>query len=174
MRQRKLVIGLLVMLALVVSSFTYAYWASSVTGNTDDATASVTIGSGNAVTTTVSVADLGLAEDVLLVPSTFENNTTTFDEVEFTFNVNWTGTGATGAVGTLAVTNVFSMTGLTVEQLNAMFTFEIVSGAGSITAGTAQEVTVRVIFANQPANQAIYALVAAGTLNLTVTFTVTV
>ncbi len=173
MRQRKLVIGLLVMLALVVSSFTYAYWASGVTGNTDDATASVTIGAGNAVTTTVSVADLGLISGTL-VPTGYENNPTTVDRVEMTFNVNWNGTGAEGAIGTLAVTNVFSMTGLSQAQLDAMFSFEIVSGSGSITAGTAQNVTVRVIFANEPASKAIYDLVASGTLNLTVTFTVTV
>ena len=38
MKSRKLGIALLLMLALVVTSGTFAYWASSVTGNADTAT----------------------------------------------------------------------------------------------------------------------------------------
>ncbi len=53
-----------------------------------------------------------------------------------------------------------------------MFTFTVVSGAGSITEGAAQNVVITITFANEPASQAIYNKVANGTLVVAFTFTV--
>lgn len=166
MKQRKLVIGLLVMLAVAVSGFTFAYWSSgvSVTGPAIES-GTITIGEGDAVTTTVVVT--GEAEDVDLEPTQSQ---------ELVYLVNWSGSGADGAIGTLAVSDLaYSVAPgtLTHAQLDAMFDFVVTSGDGAITAGTPQNVTITITFTNEPATKAIYDEIAAGTLSVQFTFTVT-
>jgi hypothetical protein len=183
MRQKNLVIGLLVMLALVVSGFTYAYWSAGVTGNSDTAVGSIQIGEGEAVTTTVAVGNQTFGGD--LVPVGFEDAGSTpakVSSVALTFNVVWTqdDTGAEGTTGTLNVSidsydvvdELDATTGLSTAQIDAMFTIAITSGNGaSMTLGDNQNVVITVTFTNEPATQAIYDMVAAGTLKLNLTFT---
>jgi hypothetical protein len=171
MRQKKLVIGLLVMLALAVSGFTYAYWAGTITGNNDTAVGTITIGEGGTVSTTVSVDNLGL-NSAGLVPTAYVV-TAGDDYVDLTFSVLWDGTGATGASSTLSVSSVvYALTGLTSAEIDAMFSYSVQSGTGAIVAGTAQDVVIRVTFDTEPSTIAIYDLVATKTLSLTFTFTV--
>lgn len=81
MKQRKLVVGLLVMLAVAVSTFTFAFWAASITGNNNVASQTVVIGAGEAVTTTVSLnADSQTAGQ--LVPSGRADNSSSATPVE--------------------------------------------------------------------------------------------
>ncbi|MDR4968060.1 MAG: hypothetical protein RG740_00430 [Acholeplasmataceae bacterium] len=188
MRQKNLVIGLLVMLALVVSGFTYAFWASGVTGNSDTAVGSIQIGEGEAVTTTVTVGNETFGGD--LVPVGFEDEDSDpikVSSVVLTFNVVWTqdSTGAEGTTGTLSVSvDSYDIveydedleedvtTGLTTAQIDAMFDIDITSGDGaSMTLGGNQNVVITVTFENEPATQAIYEMVAAGRLILNLTFT---
>ncbi|MFO7969543.1 MAG: hypothetical protein R6U15_05520, partial [Candidatus Izemoplasmatales bacterium] len=58
MKSRKLTIGLLLLVAFVFTTGTFAYWASSVEGDTQSQTETVSIGEGNAVTSTVSFGTL--------------------------------------------------------------------------------------------------------------------
>lgn len=174
MKSRKLIIGLLITLALVVSSATFAYWASAVNGNSDTATATVTIGQGGTVETTVTVADL--SDTSALVPTAYVEVGVTTDTATLTLPVLWADTGdaATGATGTLAVTIDSKTLGtLTAAQIDAMFTITVTSGTGAITLDNSQDVVITVEFTNEPATQAIYDQVANGTLSLGLTFTVT-
>lgn len=179
MKQRKLVIGLLVILAVAVSGFTFAFWSAGVTGGSDTAVGSIEIGTGEAVTTTVTVGNQSDAG--LLVPDGFEDDTTTFDNIDLTFNVVWTqdATGAEGTTGTLNVSidsydivdELNDTTGLSKAQIDAMFTIVVTSGdQESMTLGGNQDVVVTVTFVNEPATEDIYEMVASGTLKINLTF----
>lgn len=165
MKSRKLAIGLLVALALVVTTGTFAFWASGVTGSSESATGTVTIGSGDAVTTTVVVGDATNAGPLVPVGQTGTNN------VDLTFGVDWDGSGATGATGTLAVSvGTILIDGV---DYSGLFTVTVTSGTGAITAGTNQNVVVNVEFTNEPADQTEYNAVATNDVIVTLTFNVT-
>lgn len=169
MKQRKLVIGLLVLLAVAVSGFTFAFWSSGVTGNSDTATGTVLIGEGDAVTTTVTVDPENDTNP--MVPTAYKTGTE--DTVVLTFDIDWVGTGATGTLGNLAISVTDKTLGtLTPTEIEAMFTITPQAGV-VVTAGTTQTATLTIVFANEPASQAIYAQVANGNLVLDLTFAIT-
>ena len=179
MKQRNLIIGLLVMLAVAVSGFTFAFWSAGVTGDSDVAVGTIEIGQGDAVTTTVTVADV--ADAGLLVHTGYQDDTTTFDDLTLTFSVAWDedDTGAAGTTGTLNVTvdsydivdDLGTTTGLTTAQIDAMFTIVVTSGdQETMTLNGTQNVVVTVTFTDEPATKAIYDKVANGTLKINLTF----
>jgi len=162
MRQKKLVITLLVLLAFVVSGFTYAYWASGISINqAGNETANIEIGTGAAAVTTVTVVPT--VDDGVLVPV----GRATGGQVEsltYTFEVTWTATDSTasGATGTLTV-GASANHGL----LNVVPTYN-----SNITAGGSTVTVTIVVTLTEPANQAEYAEVAGNNFTLTVTFNV--
>jgi hypothetical protein len=166
MKSKKLAIGLLVMLALVVTTGTFAFWASGVTGSNDSATGTVTIGTGDAVTTTVTVGNETSTGP--LVPVGFEGGSDV-NNVDLIFEIDWDGTGAEGATGTLVVTVDSIEVGGT--DYSGLFTVDV-SSQPSITAGTLFDYTVNVEFTNEPADQAEYDAVAGNDVVVTLTFTV--
>lgn len=173
MKSRKLVIGLLLMLAVVVTTGSFAFWASSIAGDSDVVAASVTIGSGNAVTTTVTVADL--ADTSALVPTAYIASAGD-DVAVLTLPVAWDAVeaGADGTTGVLSVVvDSYTLGTLSKAQIDAMFTIVVTSGTGAITEGTPQNVEITITFVTEPADSTIYAQVAAGTLAMSLTFSVT-
>jgi hypothetical protein len=93
MKSRKLVIGLLIMLAFVVSSFTFAYW-SNVNLSDSEVGNAVSIGRGREGSIGVSTAGIGNLE---LVPDGEIGNSvlvdpenTLVDFIVFEFEVTWT------------------------------------------------------------------------------------
>ena len=170
MKQRKLVIGLLVILAVAVSGFTFAFWASGITGNQDVESNNIQIGTGETVTTTVVVS--GSASSTLdLVPVGRDDaGVTSVSSINFTFDVEWAGasnaTDAAGATGTLNITPVLSGAGA--SEL-ALFTVTAAS-TQSVTYGSTTPVSITVEFTNEPADSAQYDLIANALLNLQVTF----
>ncbi len=180
MRQKKLVIGLLVMLALVVTSFTYAYWSSvSLTGNSVGN--SVVIGEGR--TATVAVTTAGVSGT--LVPAgkaTTSISTTPVEYVIFTFDTDWNDNLA-AVTGTLAATvsnikigGVTTNAGLviTAVQIGGTVTAGTLNGNGStaITPTTNVNVYVKVTL-TEPTTQAIYDAIKNATITFDVTFVVT-
>ena len=182
---------IIMMLALLFlglgSGVTYAYWSSGIDGNSDsDVIGSVTIGEGEAITTTVVVSD-SVITGVELVPIGFEDAISVPEKVNtvmFTFSVNWSGLGAEGAEGVLSVsvnelrTETAGPT-ITIWEPNlslygGMFTITVLSGTGIIVAGTSQDVTIEVEFTNEPDDYAMYLLVVNGILEMDLTFLVTV
>ncbi|MCK5732409.1 MAG: hypothetical protein KAH13_05285, partial [Tenericutes bacterium] len=176
MKSRKLVIALLVVLAMAASSTTYAYWASSVSSTAATAAAgqTVTIGTGAAVSTTVTFGTITNNSNTSLVPT----GRGTPNSITFTFPVTWTDsdTTATGATGTLAVTDVAysNATALTHANLDAMFSYTVDSGNGAITMDGTNNVVITITFDTDPVDKATYDLIASSTLTTTITFQVTV
>jgi hypothetical protein len=171
MRQKKLVIGLLVMLAVLVSGFTYAYWNTVVAPAYYTDFGTITIGQGNTYTTAVSVANVD--DTSALVPTGY--GSVGDDTAALSFTVNWTGAGAEGSAGTLSVSiDSYSFTGLTTAEIDAMFSITVTSGEGAIVVGTPGTVVVTVVFENEPATLALYNTVALGTLTVNLTFSVAV
>lgn len=176
MRQKKLVIMLLVLLAFVVSGFTYAYWASSITvGAIDNQQATITIGEGQVVNTSAAVGLIDVnGED--LVPTAYASGDE--DTAVITIPVTWTSAlGASGALGTLTASNpVLTTDGdvVTTAQLNAMFSVTLTTNNVSITNGATEDVVITIVFANEPATLALYeALQTAGQIILTVSLVIT-
>ncbi len=174
MRQKKLVIGLLVMLALVVSSFTYAYWNNITAPADDTAAGTVTIGEGDTITTTVVVGNV--SDTSALVPTTYVATPGVEDTAALSFSVNWSGgSGSAGTPGTLTATiDSYTLGTLTETQIDDMFTITVTSGTGAIVAGTLQNVIITVVFTTEPGSETIYNQVALGTLTFNLTFSVTV
>lgn len=171
MKNRKLVVGLLVMLAVVMSTLTFAYWATGISGNNDVASNTIQIGEGDAVTTTVAVS--GSASSALdLVPVGREEAGVSVSSITYTFDVEWAGTSSAldtaGATGDLSAAIVLS--GADASEL-ALFTVSTYAGE-SVVYGSTTQVTVTVTFTNEPADQAQYDLIANASLNLSVTFTI--
>ncbi|KFZ27188.1 MAG: hypothetical protein KQ78_00647 [Candidatus Izimaplasma bacterium HR2] len=169
MKSRKFGIGLLIMLAMVVTTGTFAYWTSGLAADSEVTAPTVTIGTGSTTASIVALVQ-GATTGSALVPTGHGGDTATF-----TIAVDWdevTTSDFSGDVGDLVVTVVWSMTGLTDAQLEAMFSHSI--PVTTITEGAAaQDVVVTVIFDTEPSTQAFYDLVESGTLTATFTFTVT-
>lgn len=184
MRQKKYVITLLVLLALVVSGFTYAYWAGGVdAASITDQTANITIGQGTTVTTSAVVNDTSGAR-LPLVPSGREEVGVTTHTVTVTYTVAWTNDGgdavsAAGATATLTVNPTLSLTGLAQPRVNVLFditSVTITGGAaadGEITFGETKTVTIVITFVQEPADFDEYELVANKDLILTVALALT-
>lgn len=172
MKSRKLAIGLLLMLAMVVTTGSFAYWATSFAGDSDVVAATVTIGTGNAVTTTITVADL--ADTSALIPTAY-GVAGTDDTAVLTLPVAWDADlgGADGETGTLSVVlDSYTLGGLSELQIDAMFSITVTSGTGSITEGTPQDVIITIVFTTEPATKLIYDAVDLGTLAMSFTFSV--
>ncbi len=168
MRQKKLVIGLLVMLALVVSSFTYAYW-SSVDLNDTVASTTVTIGEGRTATVTAALTASGSGT---LVPSGEVANsvsTSPVTSLQYTFTVDWADNGYTGLGGTVAIV-VDNVSNATADSL-LNFAISPVTGS-AITEGTQLVVTITVTL-TAPANVTEYNAIINEAVTFDVTFTVT-
>jgi hypothetical protein len=176
MKRTKYGIGLLVMLALVVTSGTFAYWASTLGGTSDTTSGTVTIGAGAEEASTITLGAVTPTGSALI--PTGQGVDGTDDTATFSVPVAWaqtTGTEFSGATGTLVVTVAYSMTGnaYTSAELDAMFSFSV-TGDGAITEGAAASaVVVTVVFDTEPLDQTIYEAVINETLTVDITYTVT-
>lgn len=172
MKQRKLVIGLLVLLAVAVSGFTFAYWSSGIsTAPATTETNTINIGTGDSVTTTVAVTD-ETGTLLPLVPVGRQDAGVTVNSITYSFDIVWAGTSSatdtTGAQATLHVTPVLS--GAAAPELS-LFTVTAAS-TQTISYGSTTTVTVTVTFTTEPANVTQYNAIQAATLSLGVTFLV--
>jgi len=188
MKRTKLGIGLLLMLALVVTSGTFAYWASGVTGPANqDTVGTVTIGTGEAVTTEYVITGDPQAVG-LLVPAAYANNTTTFGSRTVTWGIQWADDGLSNA----------SVNGATAD-IAATVTWEAKDSSGTVIANSAGTVTNYtgtitvtpganpttmtldatasnfsfIITMGEPSGPAQYALIAGGSIVVTVTYAIT-
>jgi hypothetical protein len=187
MRQKSLVIGLLVVLAFLVSGFTYAYWATSVTGNNDTAVGTITVGEGNTVATTVVVGNETSAGPLVPVGLVGISGPGSVDYVILSFSVDWNSTGeygegTIGALGfvrsnTLIDGSAANIGLLTITyQIGGTVTGSTLNGDGSteiIADGSPVTVYVKITM-SEPASLAVYNAVANKDITFTGTFTVTV
>lgn len=168
--------GLVVLLALVglfaTVGTSLAYWASSVGGSTGNATGTVEVGTGAAVSTTVNVSNFTAGAE--LVPAGFDDDTPNAetDSVSMVFPVSWESTDddGAGATGTLTV----AKTGLTVDggaDTYNLVNVSIPAPVAIVADAAALNVTV-VVTLGLPADATQYAAVAGKTIVITFSFTV--
>lgn len=173
MKTKKLGIALLVMLAFVVTTGTFAYWASGVSGNTNTAAGTITVGSGDTVTTTVNLSAATNSQGAdALVPAGFAD-TGKIESLTLQFDVDWdsTGTDASGLVGDLAVSTT-SVLNASSADVSALFNVTGLTGYTVTTDGSATTVTLTITM-DEPADQTEYNSVASQDIDFTFTFTVT-
>lgn len=185
MKKRGLIISVLVLLAVITSGFTYAFWASSVNVTGENGVGSIKIGQGETVVTTAIVNDPSNTT-ALLVPKAYTTDTVNGVEndsyVLLVFTVEWVlptnPQSVTGATGVVTIgTPVLSVNGATLDdaQLNAMFNVEVVTLLENrdIVVGSSQTITIKVSFEVEPSSQNIYEKIANATLYVTIPFSVT-
>lgn len=174
MNKRGLVIGLLVMLAVITSGFTYAFWANSVTGNSETVGGSVQIGSGEDVTVEVSIGAQG-GSTLLLVPTGFVADVETQDdEIVISFVVTWVDDAALEGIDDADVSVLIDNIKVN-DVANPYTLISVVEQAGNPTTislnGTATFYFV--VTMGVPANQTQYDAVAGLGITFDLTFTVT-
>ncbi|PKK99499.1 MAG: hypothetical protein CVV57_00135 [Tenericutes bacterium HGW-Tenericutes-2] len=178
MNKRGLVIGLLVMLAVITSGFTYAFWANSVEGGTSTVGGSIVIGEGKDVTTTFVVTNEDNNTLLPMVPTGYQVALESTNVVVLNFTVEWDAeqAGADGVQSTLTLSALTfgGVAGFSEQtEYTALFSAVVTGGlTHTITEGVPLELEVTVTFYAEPANQGIYEDVANATLTLDITFTV--
>jgi hypothetical protein len=172
MRSKKLVIGLLLLLAVVFTTGTFAYWASGAGDGAETVAGTVTIGSAGESASTVTVsAQSDLLSDIVPASQTGTSS------VDLTFPVAWTveGTEFDGITGNLLVElNTFAIGTLSGTDVTDMFTITVSTVPATLIEGaTAVNVVVTIEFTNEPADKTTYDIVAGANLTFNVDFTVT-
>lgn len=176
MKKRSLLIVMLVMLALVTSGFTYAFWAAGIAADSETAVGTISVGTGETVSSTVNVGvavnSQGANE---LVPAGFAA-AGKIESLTLTFSVDWDSTGldASNLQSTLTVVLTAAENESSADVLslfNAAFngagdgTYTIVSDGSAVT-------VIVTITMDEPASQAEYNLVAGQDIDLTFSFSV--
>jgi hypothetical protein len=186
MKKRGLVISLLVMLAVITSGFTYAFWAASVSNANDTAAGTVVIGEGNAVTTGVTVGDQTGTGPLVPNGRAASSQGSAVEYVILQFSVSWTAPSdtANGATGTLAATvsnkQIAASTDnaglvVTAVQIGGTVTGSTLNGDGStaITVNGAPVIVYVKVTLTEPASQAIYNAINGEDITFNLDFVIT-
>ena len=189
MKSRKLGIGLLLIIAITVTTGSFAYWRSGINDANGTSSATVTIGSGEQITTSLNVADNDQTATTL-VP--LEGGHTGTTSMAFTIPFQWVET-TTNTIsahnGTLAILEDYTLvsisTGLDTMTddtiIDNMFTITVtlenaVGGTVTLLAdlveGVEYNIIVDVEFTSEPVDQTQYDLVADSTLKIDLTLSV--
>lgn len=98
----------LVLLGLLLTTFTFAYWAGSINGATiEDYTNTIEIGAGKEVNTELVLSDKGVFSEGSLVPKGYESTEYKYVS-ELTTNVKLKWTASEGAIGASGKLSVFA------------------------------------------------------------------
>ena len=176
MRRKGLVIGLLMMLAVVVSGFTYAFWAGAVEQADSNVPGTVTIGTGGTSTVTLDFVPASTA-GLVLVPAEYVNvGEGKVNSVVLQFDVEWNEDeeNTAGASGVLEVElGDYSLGTLNKAAVDSIFTITVTAGDEVPITMNGAKVTVEVtiVFTNEP-TYAQYEQVAGELLSIPVTVTV--
>ena len=172
--KRNLVIGLLITLALVVSGFTYAFWAAGIAADDLEDTQSITVGTGETVSSTVNLTAAVNSQGAdALVPAGFAA-AGKVESLTLTFTIDWDSTGAdaSGLVSTLTA-SFDSAANPSTTDVTSLFNVSFNNaGSYSITSDGSSVTVIATVTMDEPANQAEYDLVAGLAIDLTFTFTV--
>lgn len=177
MKSKKLVVGLLAMLAVVVTGFTYAYWAGNVlAAEKKDESNTVEIGRGDDVITSVNVSEQVGANQVLVPAgrtdeSVVPTGKTVVESVVFTYTITWTeeDNQAPGTEGILLA----SVENLAVSAGNVGLVNASVSAASQdIMLGGNQVTVIITVTLSEPATMAEYQAIAGAVITFDVHFSV--
>lgn len=160
---------LLIVLSIVTLGFTYAYWASSVSGDSDDAIGTVEIGTGDSVTINAVVSETSTAGQIL-VPVGFADDPNEVEQVVLTFSVEWVDDSA--LTGIVPADIDMSITNILVDGVanSLVVVTPDVSNPTQISLGSTVTFTVYITL-NTPSSVTEYESVAGKTVTFDLTFT---
>jgi hypothetical protein len=183
----KKIIALLLMLAVVVTSGTFAYWASYVEGTENEATGTLEVGSGDKVETRFDLTN-ALNSGGLLVPEgqAVNSNEGAVEAIDLSFDVEWVEDEETtqmlgvGSVGDIDVAHNVSIVldGVELDQTEYAHIYALVNVAynsnnkSQLTLDAAAETFAFQITLTEPADQADYNLISSAEISVTFTYTI--
>jgi len=187
MKQRKLVIGLLITLVVLVSGFTYAFWAGTVGEPLQgDDSVTINIGEGNSVATQFNLSAASVTAGTTLVPSGMANDAGEVTSFTISFDVAWVNQALSGSSLTGSTTTGDLDFDFTVTVLDSNGDPVTVSGAAALVVVTpaggnatsivlnASAITLSVtVTLTEPANIAQYNDIVNGDIVIDFTFDVT-
>lgn len=185
MKSKKLGIALLVVLAFVTTTGTFAYWASSVSGPSNEATVgTVTIGEGEEVTTSMTLTG-SPATGGDLVPAGYAT-TGEVDSVVLTYGYVWdedtiasastSGTTTTGNLNVTYTVTVIAQDGSTDVTSSVGSLVNVTPSATyplAVTLGAATQNLSWTVTLSEPADQAEYAVIQNATITINFTWAIT-
>lgn len=137
MKQRKLVIGLLITLVVLVSGFTYAFWAGTVGEPLQgDGSVTINIGEGNSVSTQFNLSAASVSTGTTLVPSGMANDAGEVTSFTISFDVAWVNQTLSGSSLTGSTTTGDLDFDFTVTVLDSLGDPVTVSGAAALVVVT--------------------------------------
>ncbi len=186
-KSKKRVIAFLLMLSLVLSSGTFAYWASYVEGTSTEATGTLEVGSGDSVETEFVLGET-FNSGGLLVPvgQAINSNEGAVEAVDLAFDIKWVedeattqllGTESTGQIeidhqvsieldgeelDAEKYANIYALVNVAYNKANAS---ELLLDADAETFGF--QITL-----DEPANQEEYNLIANAKISVTFSYTI--
>jgi hypothetical protein len=185
---KKLGIALLLLLALVTTTGTFAYWASAVNGPANEqAVGTITIGSGNAVSTEFVLTGSPDTGGNLVPAAQLVNSPTgSVASVAVSYDIAWNevidpvddvtqlnGTSSTAPIKVTPVVTLVDSNNNTVTDPSVLALIVVTPDGGnatSLTLGATASTFGFTITMNEPADQAEYNLIASGTVTVTFTF----
>lgn len=183
----KKIIGLLIVLSLVLTSGTFAYWASYVEGTDSSSNEVLEIGTGNVVETRFDLSN-NLNSGGLLVPvgQAVNSNEGAVEAINLSFDVQWvedestSQTSGIGSVGDITVGHevVIELDGVVLNSTTYASIYALVNVA--YNAGNVTELTLDAsastfsfqITLDEPADQAEYDLIATASISITFSYTI--
>ena len=186
-KSRKKIIALLLMLSLVLSGGTFAYWASYVEGTSTEATGTLAVGSGDTVETTFEVSN-ELNSGGLLVPfnQAINSGKEAVEAIDLTFDVQWleneevTQMLGVDSVGQIDIEDevVIVLDGKELDREEYANIYDLVNviyskgNARELTLDAKAETFAFQITLDEPANQEEYNLIANAKISVTFSYTI--
>ena len=182
---RKKAIALLITLSLVLSVGTFAYWASSVEGTSDQATGTLEVGSGDIVETRFDLTN-DFNSGGLLVPAhqVVNSGEEAVGAIDLAFDVQWvedeetTQVLGTDSVGQIEVSHNVEITvgGKVLDQNKYSNIYDLLNveynedNASELTLDAAAETFAFQVTLDEPADQEEYALIANAEISITFSY----
>lgn len=90
-RQRKFIIIILIVAAVLITSTTFAYWATYIEGTSDETSNSITVGTAKSVKTVITINDANQTPYGQLVPvgQAINSGSQAVEMMTFNFDINW-------------------------------------------------------------------------------------
>ncbi len=182
---RKKVIAFLIMLSLVMTSGSFAYWASFVEGTSTEATSTLEVGSGDKVETTFELSN-DFNSGGLLVPvgQAVNSGNEAVEAIDLAFDVAWVEDEATSqmlgvdAVGQIEIDHevVIMLDGEVLPKGQYQEIYELVNvlyneaNASELKLDAAASTFAFQITLDEPANQEEYNLIANAEISVTFSY----
>lgn len=182
---RKRVIALLLMLAFVLTTGTFAYWATAVEGTSQEAIGTLTIGSGDNVETTFSLTNELNSGGYLVPADQVENsNKGAVGAIDLSFDVQWlededtSQLAGTNSVGEIKVSHevVITLDGKDLDAEAYANIYELVNvlynenNASKLTLDAEAETFAFQVTLDEPADQAEYNMIANAEISITFSY----